>query len=617
MARVGSDSGPEAARLEAAPVGVASISRSWVGDLLLQFGTAAGDASVERGAGGWVLREEPGWTLSARAPGECWAGYPLLSVTDGPRTFWLLGELYDAPAHDEALRQRLRAVHDGTAASLNGHYLLLAWDGETRQWHAWTSRFGTLHAYIARSNGRTALGTFFPAVAGAASRKELDWIGLATLFGFGFFLDNRTFFDDTCILRPASHYVWDQEGRPLRDGRYWDWSHPVDERRSYDDAVGEFGDRMREVMRDLTAGGRVAVPISGGLDSRTTVAFLDGGSPAASARRDGRQLWGYSYGYTPNSIETHLAGKIAAARHLPFTSLTVAPYLFDELEVVLNSVEGFQDLTLCRQAAVRKKLAADADYVIAAHWGDVWLDDMGLSLDDAPARVEEKAFKKMAKRGRAWLLGTLCAGRLGERDPEGLLRELLRERLAQYAHLEDPDFRLKAFKTDHWSFRWTTASLRMYQAAAFPRLPFYDLRIADLCRTLPSSFVRGRRLQQDALRRFAPDLARIPWQATDQPLSPRAFDPALAVVKRAGRKLWRTIRRERPVQRNWEVQFLGEEGRSRLAAMLLAPDRRIHQHLGADPIAGLLREFEAAPTAENGYAVGALVTFAAWLEHHA
>ena len=29
------------------------------------------------------------------------------------------------------------------------------------------------------------------------------------------------------------------------------------------------------------------------------------------------------------------------------------------------------------------------------------------------------------------------------------------------------------------SFRWTTTSLRMFQAAAFPRLPFYDTRMAD------------------------------------------------------------------------------------------------------------------------------------------
>ena len=55
----------------------------------------------------------------------------------------------------------------------------------------------------------------------------------------------------------------------------------------------------------------------------------------------------------------------------------------------------------------------------------------------------------------------------------------------------------------------------MYQAGAFPRLPFYDTRLADFFATVPTAFVKGRRLQIDYLKRFAPDLARIKWQAYD------------------------------------------------------------------------------------------------------
>ena len=68
---------------------------------------------------------------------------------------------------------------------------------------------------------------------------------------------------------------------------------------------------------------------------------------------------------------------VAESRHLPFEAFAVGPYLFDRLSMILNAVEGFQDLTQCRQAAVSDELARHADYVIAAHWGDVWLDDMG------------------------------------------------------------------------------------------------------------------------------------------------------------------------------------------------------------------------------------------------
>ena len=78
-------------------------------------------------------------------------------------------------------------------------------------------------------------------------------------------------------------------------------------------------------------------------------------------------------------METRIARQVANSRGLPFQAFTIKPYLFDHLDLVMASVEGFQDVTQCRQAAVMDEIARQADYLIAAHWGDVWLDDMGLA----------------------------------------------------------------------------------------------------------------------------------------------------------------------------------------------------------------------------------------------
>lgn len=67
-------------------------------------------------------------------------------------------------------------------------------------------------------------------------------------------------------------------------------------------------------MGDLTADGRIAVPISGGLDSRSTVATL-GRQPGKISPTD-EGLWAYSYGYGDDSIETRIAGELAARRGL-------------------------------------------------------------------------------------------------------------------------------------------------------------------------------------------------------------------------------------------------------------------------------------------------------------
>ncbi|HKD17404.1 MAG TPA: hypothetical protein VKG23_06000, partial [Thermoanaerobaculia bacterium] len=382
-----------------------------------------------------------------------------------------------------------------------------------------------------------------------------------------------------------------------------------DSRRSYHETVDEFSSVLHRVVDEQSAGGRLAVPISGGLDSRTTVAALTrDGAPS------GASLWSFSYGYAPDSVETAIAGQIAGARSLPFEALTIGPYLFDRLGSVLGAVEGFQDVTQSRQATVTDRLAGRADAVVAAHWGDVWHDDMGLAdrPGAAPAEVLEHALSKIAKRGRHWLLDELVAPHVGE-PPESIVRDEVAEELDRVPALSDADFRLKAFKTEQWSFRWTLASIRMHQAGAFPRLPFYDTRMSDFFATVPTEFVRGRRLQIDYLKRCAPDLARIRWQAYDTNLYRFRYFDSLLLPSRALKKAKRLWKRAPAVERNWEVQFFGETGRRRLEDALQSA--RLGELVPRPRVRSLLDAFYASPLAEGrGYTVSMLLTLSSWLE---
>ncbi len=580
------------------------------GDLLLLFSREAPATARQSGSAWAEEARADSWTLWRQGTGATWKGFPIRRVTGGRWRLWLLGELFGLPRGSNVEEEMLAVAEERSPAGrLNGHFLLLGWDIEAREWHVITDRFGTIHAYHSSRPPRAAIGTFCPAVAEGASGRRLDWAGLTGFFSFGFFPADRTFFDDVRILRPASHWVFDATGRPIAAERYWDWIHAPEPRRSYLRTVDEFADVLHRVLDDQ-ATGRLAVPISGGLDSRTTVAALTRpGAPSRAA------LWSYSYGYAPGSAETRIARQVASARNLPFESRVVGEYLFDRLPSVLACVEGFQDVTQSRQAAIVDRLASESDGVIAAHWGDVWLDDMGLAEREAPADAEvlDHAYRKIAKRGRAWLLEKLAAPRLSE-APEPLLRGIVTDELARVSGVRDPDFRVKAFKTEQWSFRWTLASIRMYQAGAFPRLPFYDTRLADFFSTVPTAFVRGRRLQIDYLKRFAPDLARIEWQAYGTNLYRYRFFDSLLLPNRAVKKLLRSFAPRIP-QRNWEVQFLGADGRRRLEETLLSPTSRLAEFVSSRDVRSLLERFFEAPEQEGrGYTISMLLTFAAWME---
>ncbi len=593
-------------------------SGRFYGDLLLTFGEGSG-STVGRTRKAIWKRAVRGteWSLQWESVAPGWRGFPLQTLATAPWKLWLLGELYGQTAV-ASIDDFLGAIAHGEqpAGTLNGHLVLFGWNEAEQRWHVWTDRFGTVHAYLAADGSRAAIGTCFRTVADAASRRHLDWMGLTGFFAFGFFPEDRTFFEDVRILRPASHYVFDETGCLLREERYWQWRHEPDRRRSYDDTVAEFGQVLGDVLADQTRDGRIAVPISGGLDSRTTVAMITRDDRRSAV--DGR-LWSYSYGYSEDSIETRIARQVASARGLPFQCFTIRPYLFDRLDLVLASVEGFQDVTQCRQAAVSDEICLHADYLIAAHWGDVWLDDMGLADEEFPPRKDEfvidHALNKIAKQGREWLLKNLCQSQLNGREPHTLLRDFVRGELARVRDVVDADFQVKAFKTEQWSFRWTLASIRMYQAGAFPRLPFYDTRLTDFFATMPSAFVKGRRLQIDYLKRFAPDLARIPWQAYDTNLFWYPYFSSWLLPKRAAKKGMRILTGKRVIERNWEVQLLGEQGRQGLKQWLRRPGLLLHEFISPHAVEGLIEDFYAAPLEKgHGYTVSMLLTLSAWLE---
>jgi len=256
--------------------------------------------------------------------------------------------------------------------------------------------------------------------------------------------------------------------------------------------------------------------------------------------------------------------------------------------------------------------------VVAAHWGDVWLDDMGLvrgTISGAEPIIAH-ALKKIRKPGGAWLTRNVCARHLEKgSDVEALLEGFVRSEFDRLPPIEDPDFRVKAFKTEQWSFRWTLASLRMFQAGAFPRLPFYDGRIADFFSTVPSEFVAARRLQIDYLKRHAPDLARITWQARGASLYWATRPEVLLLPKRVLHKVFRLATGRHVIERNWEVQLLSDPGRAGLERWLLAPGLKLHDLVSRSEVGELLADFFKAPfEAGRGHTVSTLLTFSAWLE---
>lgn len=575
-------------------------------DILIEFDPQDGVTPPSRCAG--FVREEcrqPGWLLRAEAlPGQ---PRVLACASIAGCTGWVIGEIYRYGERTGTSGELLGAFLANWLAgrpqpgALAGRFAIAAWSAREQKWSVWTDRTGGIHVYHTPGRDGAALGTYSPAVY-SFSRRSLDWTGLAGFAGLGFFPEDRTHYQDVRVLRPASRYDFAANGALERRETYWHWAHHPSGR-GEDETIAEFDALMRRVVAEQTHSGRVALPLSGGLDSRTLAACLPGGSSVVT----------YSYGYSSRSVEPHIAGQVALARSLDFTPHTVGPYLFDQLDNVIDAVEGFQDVTQARQACVAGWLGERADYVLGAHWGDVLCDDMGVHTTD-PAAASAHAFKKMSKRGGEWLLEHLCRPHLNGADPEQVARQALDAEFSTFDGIEDMDFRVKALKTSQWAFRWTLASLRMYQTEALPRLPFLDPRILDFFTTVPATMVRARRLQIEYLKRFAPELARVRWQAYDADLFHYDQFNTWQLPRRAWRKIQRALNPQLRVRRNWEVQFFSPGQWPKLEDYLTQKGLLLHDLLPATRIRTLIEEFRHSPDASRGYTVSMLLTLSAWLE---
>lgn len=549
----------------------------------------------------------PGWRVSTQVHVDRRTP-PLAHVASEQWEGWAIGDIY---RHDDAtgstadcLRAFLRSGMS-SPERLAGRFAIAVWDKTERRWSVWTDRVGSVHLYYTAGPGGPVLGTYSPAVY-AASGGKLDWAAIGGFFAYGFFPQDRTHIQGVRVMRPAARYDFDSQGREIGRQPYWRWTHSPDTRTPAAEKLEEFHALLARVMEDQTRDGVTALPLSGGLDSRTLAAFI----------KPGANVLAYSYGYGEASDETAIAGRVAKARGLSFHSHVIRPYLFDRLSSVLSATEGFQDVTQARQADIVDWVGERAEFVLDAHWGDVFCDDAGLKAEaglsqDAAFRHSVRQYEK---RGRNWLFEHLCRSQLDGQSPEQVARGLIRDEFDALGEIADLDFRVKALKTNLWAHRWTLPSLRVHQIGVLPRTPFFDPRIIDYFCTVPVSMVRCRQLQVEFLKRFAPDLARIPWQTYDADLYRYQHYNTWLVPKRLLKKFYRAVSGDGAIQRNWELQFFGPGQWERLERLLLWDRRTVHELVARTSIRGLLDRFSAERSPVDAYTVSMLLTFAAWLE---
>ncbi len=377
----------------------------------------------------------------------------------------------------------------------------------------------------------------------------LDYKAICCFAATGFFLDKDTYFvgQKTVNTKP---FQWFYAPRDI----------------ALSQAVDEFAELLEKITKEQLGDRKVILPLSGGLDSRSQAAALIGRS----------NVFTYSYQFAHSFHEARYGRAIAKQMGWPFKGYTIPEgYLWNTIETLADWNKCYTEFTAPRQMAITKEFPGMGEVFYLGHWGDVLFDDMGVS-DDMPFDNQVDAvLKKIVKKSGWELAEALWTGW----HIEGTFKEYFTERvrtLLRAIDIDNANACIRAFKSMYWLPRWTMVNLCIFEHYHPVALPYCEERMWHFVCTVPEAYLSGRQIQIEYIKRKAPELARIPWQ-TYTPCNLynykeySTFPVQMRVLKdKVVRRLDEWKSGQKCVERNWELQFLGEDNEYQLSKNLFS-----------------------------------------------
>jgi hypothetical protein len=405
-------------------------------------------------------------------------------------------------------------------------------------------------------------------------KDSFDYEEICCFITTGFFLGSSTWYKGLKVYPPAT--LVSDSGKP---SSWFEWEYkPRDI--SLKQATEEFADIFENIIKDKLKSKKVILPLSGGLDSRTL---------ASAIRNLKNEVAAYSYHFKNGHNESNYGKEIAKLCGFKFNSFEIRPgYIWNIIDQIRSINDCYSEFTHPRQMANFNQYSKLGDIFCLGHWGDVLFNDMGIPDDLNSSQQLDVILKKITNPGGLELARTLWKDWGCEGSFDAYFKNRVKDLLSRIKINHSANARLRAFKSLYWAHRWTSVNLSFFKAAKPIILPYYNEKICRFICTVPEKLLRGRQIQIEYLKMNAPDLAKVVWEQ-NRPFNLynyrynklpwnipyRLKDKSIRVIKHLlGRK---------HIQRNWELQFLGQENQEKLKENLLSknivPEKTILKYL--------------------------------------
>jgi asparagine synthase (glutamine-hydrolysing) len=403
---------------------------------------------------------------------------------------------------------------DSFVSYLQGSFALAIWDQAAEVLTIANDRYRFRPLYYTHYDGKFVFAPEVKAILRAPGCKRvLDDVAVAEFFRFQQLLGEKTFFEGIQLLPHASILKYDARADTLTITPYWDFDHiEINEDVSFDDAVVETARLFREAVNRLTfSDHRYGVYLSGGLDSRMILGFLDGKrfpvhsatygirgcgdeiSARKVARKVGSQHHYYEFvngKWVAEFAPLHVKLTECALSWMHSHGISTQDDLRQYVDVRLFGIAGEAILggRCFRRGCVR---AAD-EFALNQHLYHLYATEKGNIFWEE----EERYFYHPDYLPKV----------------KGLAYESFLAEIAKFAKYDDLARRFAYFHISNRLMRMLAGHVVLGRSHFEDRLPFWDYRLFEFVNSLPPEYRMDRRLQLAVINRELPDLALVPRQ---------------------------------------------------------------------------------------------------------
>ena len=434
--------------------------------------------------------------------------------------------------------------------------------------------------------------------------EEIDHKAICLFAATGFFWDDMTYWKNLKVLRPGTVNDIDEDGYLVSSKNWFEWYYePKDQ--DLQTSIDQHQELLEKIIDEQVGEQPVILPLSGGLDSR---------SQAVALHKLGKQVQSYSYSFQGGYKEHAISEQIAKICDFDFQAFEIPPnYLWDKIDELADINQCYSEFTHPRQMAVLDEFRKMQGVFSLGHWGDV-LFDQGGTEGIRDSDLVNYIHKKVVKKGGMELAEALWKSWGLDGDFKSYIYDTT-QALLDKIDIQNTSAKVRAFKSLYWAPRWTSINLSVFEAAHPITLPYYDDRMCQLICEIPEAHLANRQLQIEYIKQQNPQVAQVTWQ-DQKPFNLFNYHKNKAphnLPYRIKDKLKRVMNEKmgkKFIQRNWELQFLGDENEKKLLSHLEC--QKFKEFIHPEVVEAMYSRFKEEDAVYYSHAVSMLLTLSVW-----